>query len=262
MAASGSARSCSERAVLVALVARTPAAPRPRHRTGRPVCNGECQSTERSRRRQPGQVIDRLARATRGRCARMLLEVRQLGRPAPPAAGAPAPGIQTGARSALSSQNRTNTVGSTQATAAWVTRSSRHRLATPSRCARRSAPRLVLLRPGPSPLGVGRDPSRRSRSSTQDLPLQVVSQRRGSRHDESSGGRRGGGHGWRVHGVEARRIAGCGERQGRPSITAPWCPAVAARAARCLVAGRAARSVQLASMVQVAVAGQRGDLGQ
>ena len=127
----------------------------------------------------------RPASATRGRCPRDGRGRTRAGRRGPPAGGPPGPEIQTGLTSALSSQNRMNTLVSTQATAAWVTRSSRQ--ATQDAAVRSlSTARWCSRFQSASRSASAATRRRRSSSRMQDLPLKVGGQggRRG--HDAPS----------------------------------------------------------------------------
>ena len=179
---------------------------------------------QRLRRGQLAQVVDRVLPAIRGRCPRCGARGRtRAGRRGPPGGGPPGPVIQTGLTSALSSQKRMNTLVSTHATAAWVTRSSRQ-ASQDAGGALLSCARRWLRFHSPSPAGssstrrAGRLPGART------CLCRSVGERRGGGHRSPSVA--AGTRAWEaIHSASRRKnCPGAASGSGRLSTTAPWVP--------------------------------------
>ena len=227
--------------------ARSRAAWSPRHRTATPdAARSATRPAPSSRAAPPGSRS--LTGAIRGRCPRGGSGRTRAGRRALPAGGPPGPAIQTGPTSALSSQNRMNTVVSTHATAAWVIRSSRQATQDAAVRSLSSGP-LVLLLPPALPLGVGREPVAQVVFQEQDLPLQVGGQGGGRGHDVPSAAVTAGRES--IHSASRRKNwPGAASGSGRLSMMAPWLPGSCGTSTQMACGRRAARSVHWLSMAR------------
>ena len=243
-----------ERAVLAAAA---PEVEQPGHRvTGRrdQVQRG-VRVDQRLRRGQPGQVVDRDLQPFAVGVLGVGAEERRAGRRVLPDDGSPGRRSTPGCTSALSSQNRMNTLVSTHATAAWVIRSSRQ--ATQDAAVRSfSRARWCSCFQCPSRSASACEPGAQVVFQEQDLPLQIGGEGCGRGHDAPSAAETVGRES--IHSASRRKNwPGAASGSGRLSMMAPWVPDSCGTSTQIACGRRAARSVHRLEHGQVPVPGQR-----